>query len=157
MRKEALFAIFIGIVVGLGITYGIYKIRQVVTPPTPKTNQTDSSFTDEQILEEAVSEKLFITVPEEGTTTTTDSITLSGNAEPNELIVVLLHDDQYITKSDDIGAFAQTLELQDGGNVIQVFAISNDGTQRKKQIFVAKEKPEETIESTSSASLKEEQ
>ena len=156
MRKEALFAILIGIIAGLGITYGIYRIRQIITPsPIVNTETTENTFMQQE--DEVINEKLFITVPEDGSITSKQTQTISGTAEPNEFIVILISDDQFITQADDIGAFAQEVPLKEGGNVIQIFALTTEGKQKKKQLVVARETEtaETNIESTESATVKE--
>lgn len=136
MKKEAIFAILIGIIVGLGITFGIYTIRK------NKTSQIDQQMqsleTEATPTPEApVNDKLLITSPKDESILADTSLRISGNAEPNEMIVVVVNDKEYITQADSIGAFAQDVELEVGGNVIDVTSIAADGKQTTVTLNVA--------------------
>ena len=134
MKKEALLAICIGIVVGLGVTFGIYKIRQRFTP----TSQTPINNLNGSVVEAtpSTSEKLFITTPQNESVLNESEITLSGTTESQEMVVIFVNDRDYITQADDIGAFAVKIQLDEASNVIQVVSLSSDGSEEKKDLVV---------------------
>lgn len=128
MKKEAIFAIIIGIIVGLGITFGIYRFK--------KGNSTSAEDQVKQMEAEATptpsadaNQKLLITSPKDESILATSALRVSGTAEANEMIVILVNDKEYITQADSIGAFAMDVELDSGGNVIVFTAIASDGKQ----------------------------
>lgn len=151
MKKEAFFAIFIGIVVGLGITFGIYKIKKSKTTPIDQQMKdlgqkpTPTPPTDSQ-------QKLLITSPQDETVLSDTTLRVSGKAEANEMIVISVNDTDYITQADSIGAFAKDVELSVGGNIIEVTAISIDGKQTKvtQNVTVSTESLDAKVESAAS-------
>lgn len=134
MKKEAIFAIIIGIVVGLGITYGIYKIRQVQLPNSQSSQTEETDLSPTPAAES--NQKLLITSPKDESVLSETALRISGTAEANEIIVIFLNDDEHITQADSIGAFAQDVELLSGGNLIDITAIAADGTETKQSLHV---------------------
>ncbi len=135
MKKEALFAIIVGIIVGLGITYGIYQFRQVLVPST-QTNNSDDSSTALLSASPTPNEKLIIISPENEAVLASTTTTLSGSADSNQMIVVFVNNREYITQADDIGAFAIEVTLDLGSNVITVSSLGADGKQTTKELVV---------------------
>lgn len=134
MKKEALFAIIVGIIVGLGITYAIYHFRQMLVPAN---NSADSTLVAPTATATPVpNDKLIITSPDDEAVLAETSATISGSADPSQMIVIFVNDEEYITQADDIGAFAEEVTLDSGSNVIKVTAIAADGTQTSKEIVV---------------------
>lgn len=131
MKKEAIFAIIIGVLVGLGITFGIYQLRL----KTSRTNTTNSDITSDTTSTptptDNSNQKLLITSPIDESIVSSTDLRVSGTAEPNEMVVILINDKEYVTQADSIGAFAQDVELDNGGNIVTVIAVAADGTQTK--------------------------
>ena len=133
MRLEALAAIIIGVVMGLGITYGFYTIRSKALDSSQNTEVTPTPTPTPP----PVSEKLLITAPQDEAVLASNELRISGTAEANEMVVILVNDDEFITQADDIGAFAQDVELKSGGNIITITAIAADGVQTSQTLHVA--------------------
>jgi hypothetical protein len=138
MKKEAIFAIIIGIIVGLGITFAIYRLK------------TKTSSTIKEV-DEQINQKLLITSPQDESILSSTSLRISGTAEPNEMIVIFVNDEEYITQADSIGAFAQDVKLDMGGNIIQYTAISTDGKQTTltQNVVVSTDSLDEKVEDSS--------
>lgn len=134
MKKEALFAIIIGVTLGLGITYGIYQFRQ----------STAQSGSNEELIESTITtptstpsnETLLITSPKDGAVLEETRVRLSGTSQENNTIVIFVNDREYITQADNIGAFAQDIELDMGGNKIKISAVNESGDQETQEIDV---------------------
>ncbi|MEO8581828.1 MAG: hypothetical protein ABI425_04635 [Patescibacteria group bacterium] len=128
MKKEAIFAIIMGVIVGLGITFGIYKLKKSsATSTEDQLKKIDQQATPTPSAD--ANQKLLITSPKDESILTSTTLRVSGSAEPNEMIVVFINDKEYITQADSIGAFAQDVELDAGGNILQFTAIASDGKQ----------------------------
>lgn len=133
MKKEALFAIIIGILLGLAATYGIYTLRAKLLP------RTDSVALNASPLPSASPEqvnKLLITAPENEMVLSETKTTISGTAESQELIVIYVNNREYFTQADEIGAFAAEVTLDSGSNIMTVTAIAADGQQRSEELAV---------------------
>jgi hypothetical protein len=156
MKKEAIFAILIGIILGLGITFGIYKFRQNRAPDNTLNAESDLTPTP---TPGSATDKLLITAPKDEAVLSSTNLRVSGTAEANEMIVILLNDLEFVTQADSIGAFAQDVELAQGGNILEIIAIGSDGQETKQTLNVVvstdsldeKVAPAEDSESTSSA------
>jgi hypothetical protein len=147
MKKEAIFAILIGIIVGLGITFGIYTIRKNKTSEIDQQIQNLAS-TPTPAPEDNGNSKLLITSPKDESILSSTSLRISGNAEPNEMIVIFINEKEYITQADSIGAFAKDVELDDGGNIIDVTSVATDGSQTTQtlNVVVSKASLDEKVE-----------
>jgi hypothetical protein len=138
MRVEAILAIIIGVILGLGVTYGIYQIRNV---NAPETVTTESSPVVAQVTPttDNSSEKILITSPEDESVLTAEQITISGSVESNQMVVMFVNERNYVTQADEIGSFAVKAALDVGSNVIRISAVSSDGTQHEKELVVIRE------------------
>jgi len=146
MKKEAIFAIIIGIIVGLGITFGIYKLKSKATVSVEdQLNQQNTPTPSADI-----NQKLLITSPKDESILASTNLRVSGNAEPNELIVIFVNDKEYITKADSIGAFAMDVELDVGGNILEYTAVDPEGKQTTvtQNVVVSTASLDEKVEST---------
>lgn len=134
MKKEALLAIVIGILVGLGITFAIYRVRLTLLQNEPEESTLIESNITPSISPST--EKLLITSPLNESIVSSAQATVSGTAEGNEIVVVMVNDEEYITQADEIGAFAVNVTYSAGSNFITVTAISADGSQKTKELIV---------------------
>lgn len=131
MRKEVFLAIFIGLVMGLFITYGIYQaqsgqdeavtdVKELKANPQPTTSPEKLGQlaiynpTDESIISES-------------------NIKVTGKTTTDSQVVIFVNDKPYITRSDDTGNFTKDVELDELSNVIQVHSIEEDGESLKAQ------------------------
>lgn len=133
MRKEILLAIFVGITLGLMITFGIYQNSE-----NTKTNQdsdTDQLINNPISTESAAMQdpQLVISSPEEDLLTNKEELIVSGNGNPNSFVVVLVNDLETISNTDESGNFSVKVKLSLGGNLIEINSIDEDGKQISKQ------------------------
>lgn len=139
MRKEILLAVFVGITLGLMITFGIYQNSE--NAKTGQNSTTDQlinnpTSTDSAGLQDP---QLVINSPEEDLYTHDEELIVSGNTTPNSFIVVLVNDVESISNADDSGNFSVKVKLDEGGNLIEVNSIDEDGKQINKQRTVVYE------------------
>ncbi len=132
MRKEILLAIIIGILVGLGVTFGLYLIRQRLGD-TSTINTIEQSRQGENTTgnnnNEALSGTLTVQQPTADTYTTQSEIRVVGRAIPNSYIVVLSGENEFVTTADTDGDFSLIIQLVAGGNRVSIIATSPDGDQ----------------------------
>ncbi len=150
MRKEVFFAIFIGLIVGLLITLGIYNARKafvepnntITTSPTPLPSPTPFS-------------SLKVIKPEHGTILSQKNTIIEGKTEPSHIVVVFVNEKEYITQANETGIFQIETELEAGGNAIRVVSLAEDGSKQETKIDLIVSTVsldnQETQESTSSA------
>lgn len=123
MKKEIIFAIFLGLSLGLIITYGVYRARTTLQKPVATNpNQTPLATP----LASAQS-SLSITSPDDEIITDQNQITVAGTTNPNSFVVIIFNNQERITTSDNSGNFSVQLDLETGSNVIQIHALDEDG------------------------------
>lgn len=126
MRKEIFIAVFIGIILGSIVTYGIYTANkaiinkatgksregtQIPTPtPTPTTNI---------ILE--------ITDPQPDIVTNESKIVIKGRSIENAIITITTDIEDFLVEADTQGLFSQEIALIKGANTINITA--SDGNK----------------------------
>jgi len=129
MKKEMLIAVLIGFLLGLAITFGVYRSQvaerrkamqsvpiETAPPATPDANSL-----------------LVITSPEDGAIQTETETTITGTAAPNSQVVLFVNDTDYVRESDEDGNFSFTVDLDDGTNILTITMVDLDGTTVTKQ------------------------
>lgn len=128
MRKEILLAIFVGLVIGLAITFGVYTVRQHML----RTKTVSEIEASRQITATASPQPqltLALNEPTENLITDRSSLSVAGRALPSSYVVILVGTQEFITTADKDGDFAQTVKLQTDGNLITVIATAPEGKQ----------------------------
>lgn len=122
MKKEVIIAILIGLALGLFITYGVYQARTGLSQKS-----MDPSLLPQPITETPFSGELALNSPADESVQNENTVSVSGTTLPNSFVVVFVGNKETITHSDDSGNFSVEVELEDGGNVVTVFVIDQDG------------------------------
>jgi hypothetical protein len=150
MKKEMIIAIVIGFLLGLIITFGVYRLRVAkdrksnTLVPSPTTSVTPVA--DSQIT---------IHSPEEGSIQQEKTATVTGSTIPDSYVVLFVNETEYIRQSDESGNFSFDVELADGSNLLAVQVLTDDGTiiTKERTVIVTNVYNEPPVESaTPSAS-----
>lgn len=139
-----LLAVFIGLTLGLVITYGVYTAQTAkntqltnATPlPSPTSGDTGENSTD-----------LVITNPQDESVQRESELTVVGSTWAEAFVVILVNNKEFITTSDTSGAFSVKAKLDPGSNIISIHVIDEDGktiTQERTVILAADPTPEPT-------------
>src|SRR5688572_27112854 len=97
MKKEVAFAIVIGLVLGLVVTFGIYTARQAAEPSVAKSAELLASTTPDggpNPVLNAPNSSLVVISPEDGLITNAKEVQVSGTTLPDAL-VLMFYNDQY--------------------------------------------------------------
>jgi hypothetical protein len=131
MRKELLLAIFIGMTMGLIITFGIYQSRE--NSRENKNHQTDDLV--KQQVDDSLKEssQLSITTPEENLLTDQENLIVSGSTSPDSFVIIFVNSQENITSSDETGNFSLEVTLDEGANLIEIYSIDEDGNSISKE------------------------
>lgn len=125
MKKEIILAVLLGLVLGLVITYGIYRARtSLQESATPSPSPTAS---DENGAEVSTDTNLVLSSPEDESVQDVREITISGTTDPDAFVVAVIGTNEVITQADETGSFSIQNSLFDGPNVILIFSINEDG------------------------------
>lgn len=129
MRREVLWAAIIGIVFGLVIAFGAWRINsgfgkkaeRPATSPSPKVN---SEF------------KIVLDKPEDKDVVTEGTVTVSGLTKPLVWLTFSGEKFDYIVQADEKGTFSQEVNLIPGVNQIKLTAFDREGGQSIEKVIV---------------------
>jgi hypothetical protein len=132
MKKEVLIAIFVGLSMGLIITFGVYRVKSSLT------DKPVAEFIDETQNDQAVATPTILALhsPEDGLIQTETELTITGATIANSFIVIFINDEDYITTSDETGNFTLKVELDEGENFIRVHVLDENSATVVEERFV---------------------
>jgi hypothetical protein len=131
MRKEVLSAVILGLIIGLVITYGIYRARTSLRGTTD-----DNQITATPSPSSAIDSALILTSPADESLTDQKTSTVVGTTSANSFVVILVNEEETITSADESGNFSAEVTLTEGSNIIQVFVIDEDGKTTTRELTV---------------------
>lgn len=122
MKKEVVFAVLIGLIMGLIITYGVYRVQtsfkkgttEVLGTPSPTPDSDSASI-------------ISLHSPEDGIVQSESTTTVTGTTIANAFIVVFVNNAEIITTADETGNFSVAIDLEPGPNVIKVHVVDESG------------------------------
>lgn len=130
MRKEIVWVIGIGIVFGLIVAFGIYRINSniVKNPQSPQNTPTPKPGSPEL--------KITLNKPEDNDVVTENFITVSGITKSLAWVTVSGEKDDYIVQADESGVFSQDVNLVPGVNQIKITAFDSAGNENASKVLV---------------------
>ena len=129
MRKEVIFAVLAGAILGLVVAFGVYRANSALKPAT-------TSQTPENTPEPKVNVELSIVKPVALSVVTSPTLSVSGITLANATLAISGETKSYILEADASGAFSQSVALEGGLNEIKVFSFDKDGGSREKSVLV---------------------
>lgn len=134
MRKEVIFAIIIGLILGGVIIFGLQiankssqQASSIITTPTPISNQTTPtpSITPSN-------QNLTVSSPTNNSVVSIPSVKIVGRTYPNSSVAIYNDIDEQLIQSGPDGAFNADLNLQGGENLITITSQSESQTANLK-------------------------
>ncbi|CAN5280494.1 hypothetical protein BH10PAT2_BH10PAT2_3480 [soil metagenome] len=129
MKKEVLFAIFLGLGLGLIVTFGIYTARSAFLK---KTDTTDVSPTATPAATPTDS-SLSLFSPDDESVQFVSDVKVTGTTFPNAHVIVFINNTSNITTADATGNFSVATTLTEGSNVVTVRALDDNGNQAEQK------------------------
>ena len=130
MRKEVIFAIILGLILGGVIIYGINLANNSVN----HTDDQDKNLISSPTVTPTPSPTLKIISPQNHQVLFEDTIILTGKTEPLAHVSLIWEEDEIIIQADDQGSFSQEIELVGGDNQINISA-ANDQDYQEEIVF----------------------
>ena len=131
MRKEVVWAIAAGIIFGLVIGFGVYRINSSLRS---KNNSASASPTPRP---ETPSElKITLDKPENEDVVTSNSVNVSGITKSLAWVIVTGENGDFITQADAKGIFNQDVDLNAGVNQIKITAFDKNGEQSDARVII---------------------
>lgn len=134
MRKEVIFAVIIGVLLGGVILYGINLANNSVGPKDNNTEQADNSKIQSPTKDNT--NQILISTPQNNSVTTDESLNLKGSTLPNSNVAIVSENDDILTTADTEGNFSATINLISGENLITITALDNKQASVSAQIHV---------------------
>ena len=134
MRKEILYAILGGIIFGLIVAFGFYRINSRLS--TSKKSLIPSKPVATPINFDSKEFKIVLDKPENNDVLTQSTIMVSGITKPTTFVIINGENSDYIVQTNSEGVFNQEVELVAGINQIKVTAFDSKGTQSTTDVLV---------------------
>lgn len=152
MRKETAWAIGIGVLFGLVLAFGVWRINVSIQNSTTKNEEVKNEVPASP-SPEAQYIKINIENPENGDVVANDTILVEGVATANSKIVISGEDRDYLVNSDISGRFSAEVNLVGGINQITATSVLGGDTESSNVLIVYSTNFEKK-DATQSASLK---
>lgn len=139
MRKEVIFAVLIGLILGSILIYGIYTANKSVQNTNPD-NSADISPTPTPSKASLVT----ITRPQDGTIITSPEATITGqlNQPKDTVLFIITESEEILINPSETGFFEESINLSRGGNFIQISAITNNGQRQDEYLNLVYQLPD---------------
>lgn len=131
MRKEVLWAIVAGVILGLIVAFGVYRINSSISPKNH--NGSEPSPTPASNIGEF---KVVLDKPENDDVVTGSTVTVSGLTHGASWVTLSGESGDYTIQADSSGAFSQDVDLIPGVNQIKVTAFEASGAQSATEVLV---------------------
>lgn len=138
MKKEVAIAIFIGLILGLIVTFGIYTARISTQSPVAESAKLLASVDLESSTASSSSTvvgtgALTLSSPEDGLITTAREVQVSGTTAANAIVFIFYADQYNIETADSTGNFSTRIPTKTGSMVIVVRSLEENGNQVEDQ------------------------
>lgn len=154
MKKEIAVAIFIGLLLGLVVTFGIYIARSAAGPSVEKSASLLASSTPGVSASDSpnANSSLVLSSPEDGSITTNKEVQVSGTTQPNSFIFIFYGTEYKMERADSTGNFSTKVTSKTGPVIIIVRALDLAGNvvEEERALFIGN--PEEMTSSANIAS-----
>lgn len=134
MRKEIIFAIVLGLILGVVIIYGIQIANRSAKELAKTTAATTPTQETQPII--PVSQPLTITSPQDHSVSFADTITITGTTKPGSEIIIAASEDEIYANPDITGLFNAKVKLIGGENIITITSLSPDQKQETIELTV---------------------
>lgn len=136
MKKEVLVAVFLGISLGLLITYGIYNANQALIKN--KMANQPSAGPAVNLPNPSGSANLLLTVnsPLDNLLLDSNEATVSGQTEPKAVVAVIGEVNEELVEADNQGLFSTQIKLILGINQIKIISLNKTGQRAEQNLNV---------------------
>lgn len=159
MRKEILFAVIAGVIIGSVIAFGVYRANKAYDIPKPNLLDSNNNPTPSAAMNTKPETTLVISQPLEENLQTTDTVVIKGLSKPNAYIFISKEDKDYLVRADKDGGFEQEIDLQSGLNRVIVASVDESGSMNQELLEIVYSSqfslPTESANATDEASIAE--
>lgn len=134
MKKELFFAIGAGLILGLIIAFGIWRINKTITP-------SNNGLTSETTPTPDIGFSIAIANTENLDVITESPFKITGVTKPGTKITISTEEKDYVLNPEEDGSFEKEISLVAGLNeiVIKVFDVNGDSAETKLKLIYSSE------------------
>lgn len=121
MRKEVVYALIAGSILGIIIAFGIWRANSAFKSEQNTTSQTPSPESN------SLKSGITLAKPDNLSVVSSDAVTITGIASPNSWVVISSETKDYFVKPEADGSFSVDLKLGGGINRLMAFGINSAG------------------------------
>ncbi len=136
MRKEILFAVIAGVLIGSLGAFGLYRANKAYDIPKPDLLDTNNNQTSTVTKDAEPEITLVISEPLEENLQVTDSVAIKGLSRPDSIIIISAEEEDYLLRADKDGGFEIDVDLIAGLNRLVVAAIDEGGKMTQNTLDV---------------------
>ncbi len=140
MKKELGVAIFIGILLGFGISAFLWTKNkgQKKLALNNQTSPTLAQTTPTAIPTKTTEKEVFLNIiqPDNEIVASNENLIIKGETIPNATIVVIWEEGEEISVADKNGEFETNIELIGGENIINISSYDNQGNKATQTLTV---------------------
>jgi hypothetical protein len=136
MRKEVLYAVIFGIILGGIILFGINLANNSVNNPVTTEESTPSAKNITPTPTQVTNKTFDLLLPEDHSVIIEDITLLKGIAEPLSTVAVITESSDYLLDVSPEGTFSAQINLIPGANAIKVVQAGIDNTTKSISISV---------------------
>lgn len=129
MRKEIVFAIVFGSILGLVVAFGIWRVNSALAPKREEGKTEASPTPTSGFL-------VSLAKPEERDVIPVTPAPLNGLTKAGALIAVSAEEEDYLTMANDQGLFSESVDLVGGINQILVISFDDKGAVASTKVLV---------------------
>ncbi|OGM24553.1 hypothetical protein A2627_03455 [Candidatus Woesebacteria bacterium RIFCSPHIGHO2_01_FULL_39_28] len=134
MRKEVLFAIVAGGLVGLIIAFGVWRANKAISSKPAEKIAVEATPEEQATATPKPETGLVIASPEDQTVIVETPVTISGLSRSNSIIAILGEEKDYVIQNESNGEFKVDLDLVPGVNQIKIISFDKDGQKTEKNL-----------------------
>lgn len=136
MRKEVIFAIIIGLFLGLVILYGIQLANQSTKKATGSSVTPTQEETTSPTPTPNIAQGIIIISPQNHAVVNTNSVRIVGKTVANSTVAISDSEDDILINADKDGSFSTDIKLTGGANIINITSLKPDLTTDTAKITV---------------------
>lgn len=143
MRREVIFAILFGSILGTTLAFGIWKVNSSVVIKSPEATPLSliatQATTAPTLAPVSTISDFLITSPRQTDLITTGSVIIAGQYKPNSTVIISADTKDYSAKASSNGSFTTSIEANAGINSILFTAFEPEKKQKEIKLAYSTE------------------
>jgi hypothetical protein len=136
MRKEIIFAVILGGVIGIVVAFGIWRANSSIKVNQKAETQNANEYPESSKIANQAELGIALAKPEDKEVVTDENIEITGITRPGSYVLLTTEDNDLITTPDQNGAFSFNTTVNPTANQIILTSINGNSITSKKLVIV---------------------